>query len=74
MSLNENTLRWIGEKEDKYLFCVIYEDEDNKHYTFIDTYEDAIIYYNKKNTQKNYIKLYKIGEREYSDMLKGKYK
>ena len=68
-----DNLRWLGEEEDKYLFCVMYRDEEyNKVATFIDGYEDAIIYYNEKNTQKNYIKLYKIGERYYDKILKRK--
>lgn len=68
-----DTLRWLGEEEDKYLFCVMYKDEEyNRVSTFIDKYEDAIIYYNEKNTQKNYIKLYKIGERYYDKILKRK--
>lgn len=72
MSLTEDALRWLGETEDKYLFCVLDRDHYNNNYTFIDSYEDALNYYNEKNTQKNYIKLYKVGKYYYDKILKGK--
>jgi hypothetical protein len=70
MNLTENNLLWLGDIENKYLFCVMYKDEEYMNSIFIDDYDDAITYYNTKNTKNNYIKLYKIGEQYYNTILK----
>lgn len=70
-TFNEDKLRFMGDEEDEYLYVVVNHTNKDKEYNFIDTFDEAVKYYNTIH-KGQYLKLYKIGYKWYDAIMKNK--